>query len=172
MLSTDLTGVALSLMKNPRFYCVAGVVHAFRNMHDAPSPLAIQHAIESLAYLGALQKFPDQTVRLSDLGLAMADLPVSPEMARSLIFSRVFGCHPEVLRIAAVMGEEQYTELFVTDPDARHRMAIRSLQNTETPLGSAGEHWTCSWSTRHCLSIRTLRTQSSRSRPPSAWKTV
>ena len=118
MLSTDLTGVALSLMKNPRFYCVAGVVHAFRNMHDAPSPLAIQHAIESLAYLGALQKFPDQTVRLSDLGLAMADLPVSPEMARSLIFSRVFGCHPEVLRIAAIMGEEQYTELFVTDPDA------------------------------------------------------
>ena len=37
MLSTDLTGVALSLMKNPRFYCVAGVVHAFKNMHDAPS---------------------------------------------------------------------------------------------------------------------------------------
>ena len=118
MLSTDLTGVALSLMKNPRFYCVAGVVHAFKNMHDAPSSLAIQHAIESLAYLGALQKFPDQTVRLSDLGLAMADLPVSPEMARSLIFSRVFGCHPEVLRMAAIMGEEQYTELFVVDPGA------------------------------------------------------
>jgi HrpA-like RNA helicase len=118
MKSTDLTGVALSLMKNPHFYCVAGVVHAFRNMLDPPSSLAIQHAIESLAYLGALQKFPDQTVRLSDLGLAMADLPVSPEMARSLIFSRVFGCHPEVLRMAAIMGEEQYTELFVTDPDA------------------------------------------------------
>ncbi|CAK0766236.1 hypothetical protein CVIRNUC_003338 [Coccomyxa viridis] len=118
MLSTDLTSVALSLMKNPRFYCVAGVVHAFRNMHDPPSSLAVQHAIESLAYLGALQKFPDQTVRLSGLGMAMADLPVSPEMARSLIFSRVFGCHPEVLRMAAIMGDEQYTELFMIDPDA------------------------------------------------------
>ena len=118
MLSTDLTGVALSFMKNPRFYCVAGVVHALRNMHDSPSDVAIQHAIESLAYLGALQKFPDQTVRLSDLGLAMADLPVSPEMARSLVFSRVFGCHQEVLRMAAIMGEEQYGELFVADPDA------------------------------------------------------
>ena len=118
MLSTDLTGVALSFMKNPRFYCVAGVIHALRNMHDAPSNIAIQHAIESLAYLGALQKFPDQTVRLSEIGLAMADLPVSPEEARSLIFSRVFGCHQEVLRMAAIMGEEQYGELFVADPDA------------------------------------------------------
>ena len=102
MKSTDLTGVTLSLMRNPHFYCVAGVVHAFRNMLDPPSSLAIQHAIESLAYLGALQKFPDQTVRLFRPGFGHgrhAGLPGNGQDTHILSCLRVSpgvaenGCH-------------------------------------------------------------------------------
>jgi HrpA-like RNA helicase len=67
---------------------------------DPPEREAIEQAIKVLQILGAL----DEQEKLTALGKEMADLPLTPELARMVLEAKEFGCVKSVCTIAALLS--------------------------------------------------------------------
>lgn len=93
ILRTNLTSFILTLK-------VVGVdnILAF-DLIDIPSVDALQHGLESLYALGAI----DDMTRITDAGLDMATFSVEPRVARMLLESFSEGCSWEVLAVASAL---------------------------------------------------------------------
>jgi ATP-dependent helicase HrpB len=83
-------------------------VHAFCWL-DPPRPAAVTGALDLLDHLGAVTNG-----RLTDLGRALARLPVHPRLGRLLLEGRRFGCSERAALIAALLSER--------DPFARREL--------------------------------------------------
>ncbi len=70
---------------------------------DSPGAEAIQSAIAKLQVLGAL----DEDRNVTEIGRIMAELPLSPEIARMVIEAEKFDCVEKVCTIAAMMSVRQ-----------------------------------------------------------------
>lgn len=70
---------------------------------DPPSKESIQHALETLIELGAL----DKNEKITSIGEIMAELPLEPYISRMIIEAEKYGCVEEVVTIAALMGEKR-----------------------------------------------------------------
>lgn len=68
---------------------------------EAPDPVIVKNAQESLAILGALDA---RTKMLTKLGLQMSSLPVEPVVSKMLLQARSFDCLSEMITIAAFMA--------------------------------------------------------------------
>lgn len=62
-----------------------------------PEPLAVQHSVDLLKTLGAL----DEDENLTKLGKHLSLLPVEPNIGKMLIMGSIFGCLDPILTIAA-----------------------------------------------------------------------
>ena len=60
-------------------------------------------ALEELNYLGAL----DDDGGMTDIGRAMADLPLEPQLSAALLAAPRFSCSEEVLSIIALLSVQQ-----------------------------------------------------------------
>ena len=67
---------------------------------DKPSNEAIEKALDTLKMLGAL----DEDENITELGRKMADLPLSPEIARMVLESEDHKCTGKICTIAAMLG--------------------------------------------------------------------
>ncbi|KAJ1731311.1 hypothetical protein LPJ61_002595 [Coemansia biformis] len=67
---------------------------------DPPSPAALQHSLEHLYALGALNERGD----LTKLGRRMAEFPMDPMMAKALLASEKYRCSEELASICAMLS--------------------------------------------------------------------
>ncbi|XP_056147915.1 putative pre-mRNA-splicing factor ATP-dependent RNA helicase DHX32 isoform X2 [Lampris incognitus] len=66
---------------------------------NKPDPESLMQALEDLDYLAAL----DDDGNLSEMGIIMSELPLEPQMAKTLLASCEFDCVNEVVTIAAML---------------------------------------------------------------------
>ncbi len=83
---------------------------------DPPAPEALMRALELLHYLGAL----DADGGLTDLGGRMGDLPLDPQLARSLFAAADLGVLSEVLSVVAMLSVQP---VWVRPRDAQREAA-------------------------------------------------
>ena len=72
-----------------------------------PDPEGLMQALEELDYLAAL----DDDGNLSEMGIIMSELPLEPQMAKTLLASCEFDCVNEVVTIAAMLTGEKTCKL-------------------------------------------------------------
>eukprot|EP00960_Hanusia_phi_P030879 748909-Hanusia_phi.AAC.5 len=101
-----LTGLCLQVMEMHLGSAAAFLQEAI----DSPSSKAIEHAMETLYSVGAIQggergKWlePGAAWRLSHMGEHLAKMPADVRLARMLMFGAVFGCVDPILTVAATM---------------------------------------------------------------------
>ncbi|XP_020777001.2 putative pre-mRNA-splicing factor ATP-dependent RNA helicase DHX32 [Boleophthalmus pectinirostris] len=76
---------------------IAGLGHC--DFIDRPDPSSLMQALEELDYLAAL----DNHGNLSEVGIIMSELPLEPQLAKTLLASCEFDCVSEVVIIAAMV---------------------------------------------------------------------
>ncbi|XP_003964022.2 putative pre-mRNA-splicing factor ATP-dependent RNA helicase DHX32 [Takifugu rubripes] len=77
---------------------IAGLPHC--DFIDRPDPESLMQALEELDYLAAL----DNDGNLSEMGIIMSELPLEPQMAKTVLASCEFDCVSEVVIIAAMLA--------------------------------------------------------------------
>ncbi|KAJ7163228.1 ATP-dependent RNA helicase Prh1 [Mycena filopes] len=102
------------------------------DLMDMPDVDAISSALRTLYLLGAL----DSQRELTDLGRAMAALPLEPALARAVLASKELACTAEVLDVVAVLAASGALFLDVTDKRAEIAEARRKF------VHRAGDHLT------------------------------
>jgi pre-mRNA-splicing factor ATP-dependent RNA helicase DHX15/PRP43 len=105
ILRSDLSSVVLTLLK----LGISDLVHF--DFMDPPAPETLMRALEQLNYLGAM----DDEGELTELGRAMADFPLEPQLSKCLVASADMGCSNEVLSIVALLSVQQ---IFMRPKDA------------------------------------------------------
>lgn len=70
---------------------------------DPPAPETMMRALEELNYLGAL----DDEGNMTDVGRLMSEIPVDPQLAKTLISAPKYGCSSEMLTIIAFLSVQQ-----------------------------------------------------------------
>ncbi|KAF7363989.1 putative pre-mRNA-splicing factor ATP-dependent RNA helicase prp43 [Mycena sanguinolenta] len=94
ILKSNLSSVVLTLVK-------LGIKDLVRfDYLDAPAPETLMRALELLTYLAAL----DDDGNLTSLGTIMAEFPLEPQLAKTLIVSPDFKCSNEILTLAAMLS--------------------------------------------------------------------
>ncbi|KAJ2001005.1 Cyclin-dependent kinase catalytic subunit, partial [Coemansia thaxteri] len=94
ILRTNLSSVVLMLK------CI-GINNLIEfDFMDPPSPAALQHSLEHLYALGALNDRGD----LTKLGRRMAEFPMDPMMAKALLASEKYHCSEELASICAMLS--------------------------------------------------------------------
>ncbi|KAJ1835818.1 hypothetical protein LPJ63_000812 [Coemansia sp. RSA 2711] len=94
ILRTNLSSVVLMLK------CI-GINNLIEfDFMDPPSPAALQHSLEHLYALGALNDRGDMT----KLGRRMAEFPMDPMMAKALLASEKYHCSEEMATICAMLS--------------------------------------------------------------------
>ncbi|XP_046885171.1 putative pre-mRNA-splicing factor ATP-dependent RNA helicase DHX32 [Hypomesus transpacificus] len=93
ILESDITSTVLFLKRME----IAGLGHC--DFIDRPDPEGLMQALEELDYLAAL----DDDGNLSEMGIIMSELPLEPQMAKTLLASCEFDCVNEVVTIAAML---------------------------------------------------------------------
>jgi len=126
---------------------------------DKPKEETFLRAIEVLQMLGAL----DENEKITEIGETMADLPLSPELARMVIESEKYGCTGSIVTIAAMSGDRS---VFVRPKD-KEREADRA-HNEFKKSGSdflslleVGRQWSAAgfsdkWAREKFLNVRQL----------------
>ncbi|CAL1577617.1 unnamed protein product [Knipowitschia caucasica] len=76
---------------------IAGLGHC--DFIDRPDPSSLMQALEELDYLAAL----DNHGNLSEVGIIMSELPLEPQLAKSLLASCEYDCVSEMVIIAAML---------------------------------------------------------------------
>merc|ERR1719487_224019 len=94
ILRANLNQVLLTLKK----LNIDDVVH-FDYM-DPPAPETMMRALEDLNMLGAI----DDEAELTELGQLMADMPLEPELSRSVLMSGKWGVLDETLTVVAMLS--------------------------------------------------------------------
>ena len=128
MTSSNLESVCLpiSLLVNVK-------AEAFlRQTLDPPSLSAVRHAIHNLQQLEAL----DADERLTDLGLHMLDLPISPALAKTVLYSVMLKCLDPVLTIVCALV---YRHPFIYPPDHLGKLRIAKAKR-ELAGNSCSDH--------------------------------
>ncbi|KAJ2742957.1 hypothetical protein GGI20_004115 [Coemansia sp. BCRC 34301] len=94
ILRTNLSSVVLMLK------CI-GINNLIEfDFMDPPSPASLQHSLEHLYALGALNDRGD----LTKLGRRMAEFPMDPMMAKALLASEKYRCSEEMASICAMLS--------------------------------------------------------------------
>ena len=71
---------------------------------DPPSEESLIAALEQLYLLGAVEK--KEALALTTLGREMANFPLDPSLARTILAAKEYGCAKEVLTIVAMLSVE------------------------------------------------------------------
>ncbi len=98
ILRANLAGVILSMVS-----LRLGDIADF-GFVSPPSARAIADGLAELGELGAIRVRPDAPPALTDVGRALARLPIDPRPARMLVAAREFGCVDDVLVVAAALS--------------------------------------------------------------------
>eukprot|EP01029_Cantina_marsupialis_P020963 TRINITY_DN496_c1_g1_i1.p1 TRINITY_DN496_c1_g1~~TRINITY_DN496_c1_g1_i1.p1 ORF type:complete len:734 (-),score=186.24 TRINITY_DN496_c1_g1_i1:300-2441(-) len=106
----DMSSVCLSLLK----LGMTDLVHF--DWMDPPHPETLMRALDDLHHLGAIDA---ESGELTEIGVNMAQFPVSPTLSRSIIASCFLGCAQEVISLAAILSEPG----FVIRPNGKTRYA-------------------------------------------------
>ncbi|XP_047458334.1 putative pre-mRNA-splicing factor ATP-dependent RNA helicase DHX32 isoform X2 [Mugil cephalus] len=93
IVESDITSTVLFLKRME----IAGLGHC--DFIDRPDPGGLMQALEELDYLAAL----DNDGNLSEMGIIMSELPLEPQMAKTLLASCEFDCVSEVVIVAAML---------------------------------------------------------------------
>ncbi|PAA71462.1 hypothetical protein BOX15_Mlig020814g1, partial [Macrostomum lignano] len=135
------------------------------NFLSAPAPGAMARACELLRALGAL----DSEARLTSLGARMAELPVAPMLARSLLAGAELGCGADICGLAACL---QVRALFLVPQHRRnasrrakrtfacqegdHLTMLNALRAYESRAATLAPQRLSQWCAKHFLSQRAL----------------
>ncbi|EAU85197.2 ATP-dependent RNA helicase Prp43 [Coprinopsis cinerea okayama7 len=127
---------------------------------DPPAPETLMRALESLHYLGAL----DEQGNITPLGSMMAEYPLDPQMAKTLIVSPNYGCSDEILTIVAMLSvppvfsrpfnrryEADKAKAALTVPEGDH-MTLLNVYNLYQQ-----NKWNQQWTWTNYLSARALK---------------
>lgn len=125
ILRSNLGSVVLQLKK----LGIDDLVHF--DFMDPPAPETMMRALEMLNYLGAL----DDEAELTELGAAMAEFPLDPQLGKTLMESPKYGCSNEILSIVALLS---VPNIFVRPKDAQKAADEAKAQFTD----STGDHMT------------------------------
>eukprot|EP00759_Apiculatamorpha_spiralis_P032209 PhF_6_TR33703/c0_g1_i1/m.49454/K12820/DHX15, PRP43; pre-mRNA-splicing factor ATP-dependent RNA helicase DHX15/PRP43 len=94
ILRTNLGGVVLQMKK-------LGIDNLVTfDFMDAPAPETLMRALELLNFIGAI----DDEGNLTKIGSRMADFPLDPQLARSIIAGQEYGVGPELCCITAMLS--------------------------------------------------------------------
>lgn len=99
-----------------------------------PSPEAVRSAVDHLELLGALER-KDGQVGLTALGKKMANFPLEPRYAKTILLSPDFSCSEEVLTIVSLLSVD--TVLY--NPPARRDDVLAARKKFTS---SEGDHMT------------------------------
>ncbi|KAL4192929.1 hypothetical protein AMTRI_Chr06g196760 [Amborella trichopoda] len=100
---------------------------------DRPSPLSLEDALKQLYLIDAI----DENGSITKVGQLMAELPLEPSLARTLIAANEFGCLPEALTVAAMLS----TDTFLLPSNSKGGEKKRKQIITNLPNGSGwGDH--------------------------------
>ncbi len=108
---------------------------------EPPDPRAVADGLALLRELGALQGRQDQQHRLTEVGRALAALPVDPRLGRMLVQADRTGCLREVLVIAAALSVQDPRERPSEQrqaADERHARFTREFTAAGRTLDAAG----------------------------------
>lgn len=94
ILRSEMSSVVLTLKQLD----IHDLVHF--DFMDPPAPEVMMRALESLNYLGAL----DDEGELTQTGRYMAQLPVSPQLAKMIIASDALSCSNEIVTLVAMLS--------------------------------------------------------------------
>ncbi|XP_068232398.1 probable ATP-dependent RNA helicase DHX35 [Palaemon carinicauda] len=112
MVRTNLSSAVLNLM-------ALGIENMLR--FDFPSPPPARHLISALDELFALGALTEEGSLTQPLGKQMAELPISPQLAKMLLVSGEFGCSQEILSIVAML---QVQNIFIKKKGQGHAAKI------------------------------------------------
>ena len=94
ILRSNLSNTVLTLKK-------LGVENLVRfDFMEPPAPETMMRALEQLNYLGAL----DSEGEMTEIGAAMAEFPLDPQLSRMLIASENYNCSSECLSVCALLS--------------------------------------------------------------------
>ncbi|KAG6521709.1 hypothetical protein ZIOFF_018834 [Zingiber officinale] len=130
---------------------------------DPPSRESLEDALRQLYLIDAI----DENGQITDIGKSMAELPLEPSLARTLIEANELGCLSEALTVAAMLSAE------VTIPPSRskNKEKKRKQQFSKLPDGCGwGDHiqllqvfeswdhafYDPSWCTNYELQVRSM----------------
>ncbi len=86
---------------------------------DPPSEESLVRALEQLYLLGAIEQADtDDGLRLTPLGSKMAQFPLEPCLAKTLLSAEEQGCSVEIMNIVAMLSVDS---VLFTPPDKRER---------------------------------------------------
>ena len=102
---------------------------------ECPTIESVDFALQRLEQLGAIKKNIAEDTVLTPLGEVMAVLPVSPHMAKALVYGTMFRCLDSILTIAAASQQN----LFMGSKDKRQDVKRSKLQ---FELGTHSDHLT------------------------------
>ncbi|KAJ1933093.1 DEAH-box ATP-dependent RNA helicase prp43, partial [Kickxella alabastrina] len=94
ILRSNLGSIVLQLKK----LGINDLVHL--DLMDPCAPEVLMRALELLHYLGAL----DDDANLTEIGHAISEFPIDPQLAKMIIAAADYGCTNEVLSIAAMLS--------------------------------------------------------------------
>jgi len=135
---------------------------------DPPAPETLMRALEVLNYLDAL----DDEGELTRVGSAMAEFPLDPQLAKTILAGVDLRCSNEAASVAALLGaaggqvfmrpKEQAREadeakrLFV-HADGDHLTLLNAFHAYKQELQAGGAEHAAQWCWEHYLQHRTLK---------------
>jgi pre-mRNA-splicing factor ATP-dependent RNA helicase DHX15/PRP43 len=154
ILRSNLSSVVLNLKK----LGIDDLVHF--DFMDPPAPETLMRALEMLNYLGAL----DDEGELTQLGGIMSQIPLEPELTKTLLVSEKYNCVNEVLTLVSMLSVQNPflrpkedadaaddAKLFFKNPNGDHFTLI--VAYNQFKINESDKDW-CR---QHYLNIRSLK---------------
>ena len=173
ILRSNLASVVLELKR----LGVDDLVHF--DFMDPPAPETLMRALELLHYLGAM----DDTGALTPLGAQMAEYPLDPQLARTLLASPAHQCSNEILSLVALLSvpalflrprtaaaaAADRAKAYFAHPSGDHLTLLNAYHaykqqerlHAAGDSGGNGEGALQQWCAAHYLQYRTLRSADS-----------
>lgn len=104
---------------------------------DAPAPEALSLALTQLFLLGAL----DEAGRPTPLGRRLSELPLAPQLGKTLLLACEAGCALEAVAVSAMLSVEKVFVAFPTRETASARVQ-RVLRKQRRLSSELGDHFT------------------------------
>ena len=98
---------------------------------ECPTPESLDYALGKLQKIGAIQRSPSYGTYLTPLGEKLANLPLSPNLGKMVVYGSIFRCLDSVLTIAA-SGE---TSMFIMNKEKRdvlNRIKMQFVRDCES----------------------------------------
>ena len=155
LLRVNLSSVVLTMLR-------LGISNLIQfDFLDAPAPETLMHALEVLHFIGAM----DEHGALTATGNRMAEFPLDPQLARSILAGYSRGVGPEMCAIAAMLNAPRV----LLAPRDRKAVAAQAHQTFADPSGDhlllmnalrgfVEANQSADWAKAHFLNLRGLRT--------------